>query len=62
MRLLQALAGTDIGIIAVMDKVASSNGNGEVIRIDLQIPEADCIVIVGKNEYSNCVDTKYYET
>lgn len=44
-RLSQALAETGIDVIAVMDKTASSNGDGEVIGIDSQIPEVDCIVI-----------------
>ena len=44
-RLSQALARTDIDVIAVMDKTDSSNGDGGVIGIDSQIPEVDCIVI-----------------
>lgn len=44
-RLSQALAGTDIDVIAVMDKAASSNRDGEVIGVSSKIPEVDCIVI-----------------
>lgn len=44
-RLIQALAGTNVDIAAVMDRTASSGRNGMVIGTDADIPDADCIVI-----------------
>lgn len=44
-RLIQALAGTNVEIAAVMDRVASGDRNEMVIGMDADIPDVDCIVI-----------------
>lgn len=44
-RLKQALRQTDIDVIAIMDKVVSSDEEGLVIDADSAIPDVDCIVI-----------------
>lgn len=44
-RLEQALAGSDIQIIAIMDRSVPSDEDRKVIGIDSEIPDIDCIVI-----------------
>lgn len=44
-RLRQALTDTDIDVVAVMDKAASSDGTDMVIGVDSLIPDVDCIVV-----------------
>lgn len=44
-RLSQALEKTDIEVVAVMDKAAGNDGDGQVIGTDADIPEVDCIVV-----------------
>lgn len=44
-RLIQALAGKDVEIAAVMDRVASGDRDEMVIGTDADIPKVDCIVI-----------------
>lgn len=44
-RLSQALLGTDIEVVAVMDKEVSSDKEKLVIEVDSTIPDVDCIVV-----------------
>lgn len=44
-RLSQALLGTDIEVVAVMDKEVSSDKEKLVIGVDSTIPDVDCIVV-----------------
>jgi len=44
-RLQQALAQTDIEIIAIMDKAVLPNEEGLVIGVDSEIPDVDCIIV-----------------
>lgn len=44
-RLSQALLGTDIEVVAVMDKEASAKENDIVISVDSSMPDVDCIVV-----------------
>lgn len=52
-RLVQALAGSDIEVAAVMDRAASADAEGMVIGTDSDIPAVDCIVVT---------PVYYYET
>lgn len=44
-RLCQALEGTGIEVVAIMDKAAPEAESGKVIGVDSDIPEVDCIVV-----------------
>lgn len=44
-RLLQAMAGSDTEVVAIMDKVVPTDKSGIVIGIDAEIPDVDCIVV-----------------
>ncbi len=55
-RLAQALAKTDIAVVAIMDKVASSDENGEVIGTDSRVPDNDCIIVTPVYYYNEIYD------
>lgn len=55
-RLLQALAKTDVEVVAVMDKKALLDGDSIVLGLESDIPNVDCIVVTPVfyyNEISN---------
>ncbi|MCI8947328.1 MAG: hypothetical protein HFI91_09785 [Lachnospiraceae bacterium] len=55
-RLAQALADTDVEVVALMDKVAPSDADGLIIGADAEIPESDCIVVTPVFYYEEIYD------
>lgn len=44
-KLIKALEKTEIEVVAVMDKVSSSDEEGTVLGINSEMPKVDCIVV-----------------
>lgn len=61
-RLFQALSGTNIEVIAIMDRQSDSSDKEKIMSVESDIPQVDCIVITPLFFFDEIYDTLQKKT